>query len=311
MASSKHTLKDNSQSYECTASIQHNVELGATDNSNPRKRDTGHLDFGSSVDEREEYTRGQGKPSGDNSHIFDTFGLFKTYFDSQLKDLKREFSSSVSTKLKQKTENFKHESHRIQFEFNMEIVDGLDDFIHSSSVESINNIASSLKQKINYRNKLIKVADSSPGGWATVREYEKPSLGSDSEDEKKLKAAESKALKRFKSSQFHSKSNVVTPRNSFSFMPATVQTGRYVPGGQTFLGRGSSTLAYGGTVYNRSSTNFNRVPRQASARDICFQCGRRGHFRRECVWSNKIFNGIDTSKINRASTNNPSDNGNK
>ena len=37
----------------------------------------------------------------------------------------------------------------------------------------------------------MKVADRSPGGWATYREFEEPSLcGSDSEEDKKLKQAE-------------------------------------------------------------------------------------------------------------------------
>ena len=43
------------------------------------------------------------------------------------------------------------------------------------------------------RYKLIKIADKSPGGWDTVKEYQADSVASDTEDEKKLKRAEKKS----------------------------------------------------------------------------------------------------------------------
>ena len=43
---------------------------------------------------------------------------------------------------------------------------------------------------------MIKVADKSPGGWKTVEEYLSDSIASDSEDERKLRAAESRALRK-------------------------------------------------------------------------------------------------------------------
>jgi len=44
------------------------------------------------------------------------------------------------------------------------------------------------------RNKLIQLADKSSGGWATVAEYQCDSLASDIEEEKKMRAAEKRAV---------------------------------------------------------------------------------------------------------------------
>ena len=40
-----------------------------------------------------------------------------------------------------------------------------------------------LVSKVKTRNKLIKIADTSTGGWATVREYEANSIADNSDDD--------------------------------------------------------------------------------------------------------------------------------
>ena len=50
-------------------------------------------------------------------------------------------------------------------------------------------------------NKMIKIADKSSAGWKTVEEYLSDSTASDSDNEAKLRAAESRALRKKQNSR--------------------------------------------------------------------------------------------------------------
>ena len=95
----------------------------------------------------------------------------------------------------------------------------IQDITDISDFVDVKSVAKNLLKKVQCRNKLIRIAESSPGAWATVNEYEKPSLGSDSEDQKKLKIDEIKAIKKLKISN-------VKKKSSFDFMLNTGTTPR-------------------------------------------------------------------------------------
>lgn len=152
--------------------------------------------------------------------------------------------------------------------------------MRSMNLDTVGDTAKRLLKKVKYRNMLIKVAETSPGGWGTVTEYERPSLGSDSEDERKLKVAESKAIKKLKTVQ-SSKPNVSSSSRYSNFMFPTVgersfPAANLQPPRATFPGNQASRFP--DPVFQP----FRGKP--ATPRDICFGCGRTGHFRRDCVW---------------------------
>ena len=61
------------------------------------------------------------------------------------------------------------------------------------------------------RNKMIKVADKSSGGWQTVEKYLSDSIASDSDDKRKLRAAESTALRKKENSRKPYRCNNIYP----------------------------------------------------------------------------------------------------
>ena len=143
-------------------------------------------------EELEEVT-GQSNPSN----------IVFSYFDSKFQEIQSQISKNkdkepADKKRKRQVETFKQKDHRLQREFNTDIMENLQDIIDNISDEQ-DPISTSLKaviSKLKKRNKLIKIANSTEAGWAVVAEYEKEPIGSDSDDCKRIRQAETRALKR-------------------------------------------------------------------------------------------------------------------
>ena len=132
------------------------------------------------------------------------------------------------------------------------------------------------------RNKMIKIADKSPGGCKTVEEYLSNSIASDSDDKRKLRAAESRALRKMQNSRKPYRCNNIysaTPSATFnnrfrnfqqiqfstqhSFLPANYQRQ------QTYLKPYFNSS-------NHQSTSVSTGRSDPSA--TCFACGQIGHW---------------------------------
>ncbi|XP_053400728.1 uncharacterized protein LOC128557403, partial [Mercenaria mercenaria] len=138
--------------------------------------------------------------------------------------------------------------------------------------QEVGEVLDDTVSKLKHRNKLVTLAETSHGGWTTVSEYEKPLLGSDSDDEKRIKQAEARALKKIKT-----KKTTSVPRSS---SPYNINKRLY-----DFMGRPNNNQGQGSPFPDRFLQSFRSSHGTGTSRDaaICFSCGLRGHFRHECT----------------------------
>ena len=105
---------------------------------------------------------------------------------------------------------------------------------------------STIMEDVSHRNKLIKLADLSDGGWATVTEYETHQLADDSDDERRIVKAEGRAMRRIRDLQK----------------------------------RRQDKKRVTSTVVQADSRQINT---SSTRRGVCFACGKPGHWRFECT----------------------------
>ena len=157
------------------------------------------------------------------TNIEGTVTELKAYFDIKFDSLKKEISEeqklsthSIIKKLKlDKEVSFRFSGNKKQFNFNSEIIESvedslqlvsqlkdvidLEDFETTSFAAPLLNLDEYLKhtQKlIKKRNKLIRIADKSEAGWAAVDEYLSNEVAFSPDDEKKIRAVETRALRK-------------------------------------------------------------------------------------------------------------------
>ena len=109
----------------------------------------------------------------------------------------KKLAKKVDKKLQSRTKSIANRENREQYEFNVGILEHLEELETMRDMEGVGrrvtNKIADMKEDIEYRNKLILIADSSESTWDTVQEYKKRDLADDSDDEKKLRMAENRA----------------------------------------------------------------------------------------------------------------------
>ncbi|CAC5405031.1 unnamed protein product [Mytilus coruscus] len=200
--------------------------------------------------------------------LHDTFSLSKLYMDGKIDNLETKLvreQNTMSNKIKEEVSiKFKHEGNRIQFKFNEETVNELNKLyklIPSTEAQSI-RVVLDLLDKVKGCNKLIRIADSSPAGWSTVREYESNDIASDSEDEKKIRQAKRRAMR--------------TMKDKTKGRPAPYSNKPRLPPAETYANPANNQQ------FQRQPFRNSVARREPCQLDMCFFCKQFGHLRKNC-----------------------------
>ena len=188
----------------------------------------------------------------------------KSYFDEKVAEIVQ-----ASSKPK-KILRWKMPGNERQFEHNeslLQCIRATKSLIAADKKEQAIDKLKDLESVVNKRIKLIKIADRSEAGWAAANEYEDAdALGSDSEDEKRIKRADAQALKKRKLSQTKKSVGFQASGSSDNFQGGYRRTAS--TSDQRFF-RGSDQPSSAG----RKSFKYE---------DKCFACGLPGHWRINC-----------------------------
>lgn len=185
----------------------------------------------------------------------------KAYFDQKFAEMQerqklqiqqqKPSSKPILLKSKGNQAQLEHQEELVQLSNEIEVA--LKEGDADSAIEKVSELRTSAQKRI----KLIRFADKSDSGWNAVNEYVSDELASDSEDEKRMRRAEGKAERKRKRLQ---KKSPYCEKRSFD-------------------NKASSSSNYGQFFRGQSSgTKFRRF----TSADLCFSCGKSGHWRRNC-----------------------------
>ncbi len=217
--------------------------------------------------------------------LIDLQSYIDNKFASLTSSIANDTTERVSKRLKQTTHDFKYKGNKEQFNFNQEIIDSLQEAVTSPQVDNLVHIVQKTVKSLKDRDKLIKLADKSEAGWDLVTEYVARDEALDSEDDKKIRRAEKRALQKRKGRR--SRRTTIQP----GYSSGNQRTG--LAGNNSFRPfrlynasiPASSYTTHTTSPFPNVSSNFNGFQSSSGQRydsTFCFSCGQQGHWRNSC-----------------------------
>ena len=191
-----------------------------------------------------------------------------------------ELSSRIAAESQADTYAFKKKGNERQFQFNRTVIKKNHAALHAlegSNVAQAKEELAAGMSLLHNRQKLIKLADKSEFGWTTVQEYIDDELADDEADASKIQKAEKRAGARVKSLQ-EKKRKTVQPK------PVTAVSNSVTPTRHS-VAHGSLPPNF---AYFRPQGRYSsHYAHSFKALDLCFRCGKQGHWASSCSVKNK------------------------
>jgi hypothetical protein len=214
-----------------------------------------------------------------NFALTDAVKLLSTAISSQFQQLTEKLKAHsqnsaqlLSKKLKDNiAEKLKYEGNKVQYLFNEEILEDIEKLTELTAHNQ--NVVKGLKDKLKTRQKHIRIADNSPAGWKTVKEYQCSDIADDSDDEKKIRSTENRAI-----------SSAKQPKK-FRFQPYNKPAPSAAAGSASQL---SALALQQANVLQPTDNRYESQPFRAGSRrtpqpsDVCYKCSQTGHWKNRC-----------------------------
>ena len=125
----------------------------------------------------------------------DLFSLLKTYMNDKLSGFEKNLidtTQDLARKVKKSKNTLKFKGNQVQFEVNVDIQDNSNSALKYIKCDRSEKVITLIEESLAVlikRNKLIRIADKSEGVWRTIDEYLSDEVATDSEDERRIRAA--------------------------------------------------------------------------------------------------------------------------
>ena len=189
--------------------------------------------------------------------------------ESSLLQQQADLAHQVATEAEGESYTFKKKGNQEQHKFNKKVLKANSEALRALESGNVARARDQLNEGIvllNHRQKIVKLADKSEFGWATIQEYIDDELAENESDAKKIKKAEKRAGARIKALQDKKKKS--TSKSSSQPTPSSSSSHANV---------NNSSSPYFRPQFGRFWGSSSR-----SLYDMCYRCGRRGHWAESC-----------------------------